>query len=90
MSIRQLIKNESGFRCFQVEEMVPFIVVGIVLAISIPLFADYNRKAHVKEIRSHLIKAADAQELYFAKNGSYKHVHPVPLLIYLGTTIIRK
>ncbi len=32
----------------------------------------FRKNAHLKEIRSHLMNAADAQALYFAKNKSYK------------------
>lgn len=48
------------------------VIIGILAAIAIPQFAAYRHRAYAAEIRSDLKNAANAQELYFDKNSSYK------------------
>ncbi len=72
MNIKRLIKNESGFHCFQAELMILVIVVGIVAAIAIPQFAGYrNNRAYDSDVKANLKNAATAEETYYKDNGKY-------------------
>ena len=71
MNIKQLIKNESGFQCFQAELMILIIVVGIGAAIAIPQFAAYRRRSYDSDVKANLKNAATAEETYYKDNGKY-------------------
>ncbi len=71
MNIKRLIKNESGFHCFQAELMILVIVVGIVAAIAIPQFAAYRKRSYDSDVKANLKNAAKAEEAYHRDNGSY-------------------
>ena len=71
MNIKQLIKNESGFQCFQAELMILIIVVGIGAAIAIPQFAAYRRRSYDSDVKANLKNAAKAEETYYKDNGKY-------------------
>jgi len=72
MNIKQLIKNESGFQCFQAELMILIIVLGIVAAIAIPQFAAYrNNRAYDSDVKASLKNAATAEETYYKDKGKY-------------------
>ena len=71
MNIKRLIKNESGFHCFQAELMILVIVVGIVAAIAIPQFAAYRKRSYDADVKVNLEIAAKAQAAYYRDNGTY-------------------
>jgi len=71
MNMQRLIKNESGFHCFQGELMILVIVVGIVAAIAIPQFAAYRKRSYDSDVKANLKNAATAEETYYKDNGKY-------------------
>ncbi len=68
MSIKHLIKDESGH---QPEVLFLIVIIGIIAAIAIPLFANYRKGVYDAHVKSNLENAAKAQAAYYRDNGSY-------------------
>ena len=72
MSIKRLIKNESGhFINPYVQFQFLIAIIGIIAAIGIPLFANYRKGVYDAEVKANLENAAKAQAAYYRDNGTY-------------------
>ena len=63
------LQNNRGFTLLEL--MVVVAVVAILSAIAIPLFLDYQASAYDARASSDLRNAANAEEAYFLRVGSY-------------------
>jgi prepilin-type N-terminal cleavage/methylation domain-containing protein len=64
-----------------VELLIAIVIVGILAAISIPLFANTTAKADIAAVKSDLRNLATAQESYY-----YQHATYAPSTALLGVT----
>jgi len=72
MSIKRLIKNESGhFINPYVQFQLLITIIGLIAAIAIPLFANYRRGVWDADVKANLENAAKAQAAYYRDNGTY-------------------
>ncbi len=72
MSIKRLIKNESGhFINPYVQFQLLITIIGLIAAIGIPLFANYRKGVYDADVKANLENAAKAQAAYYRDNGSY-------------------
>ena len=68
MSIRRLIKDEAGH---QPDVLILVVLIGVIAAIAVPLFANYMRRGFDAEVKANLENAAKAQAAYYRDNGAY-------------------
>lgn len=61
MSIKRLIKNV----------LILVVLIGIISAIAIPMFAAHRRSVYDGDVKSKLKNAAKAQRAYYKNNGTY-------------------
>jgi len=54
-----------------IELMVTLAIVSILIFAAIPLFSGYTEQGKIDELKANLLKAAAAQEKYFANTGMY-------------------
>jgi len=71
MSIKRLIKNESGFYHPFVEFKFLIVIIGLIAAIGIPRYANYRKGVYDAEVKANLENAAKAQAAYYRDNGTY-------------------
>jgi len=61
MSIKRLIKDV----------LILVVLIGILSAIAIPMFAAHRRSVYDGNVKSNLKNAAKAQRAYYKNNGTY-------------------
>ncbi len=61
MSIKRLIKDV----------LILVVLIGILSAIAIPMFAAHRRSVYDGDVKSKLKNAAKAEEAYYKDNGTY-------------------
>jgi type IV pilus assembly protein PilA len=62
-------RDEKGFTL--IELMIVIAIIGILAAIAIPQFAAYRARAYVSALESDAHSYANAEEAYYADNGTY-------------------
>ena len=67
--MKKLITSKKGFTL--IELMIVVAIIGILAAIAIPNFMNYQCKAKQSEAKSSLGSIRVAQEAYFAEHDSY-------------------
>lgn len=70
-----------------IELMIVVAIIGILAAIAIPNFLNYQCKAKQSEARSNLAALAVAQEAYFAENSTYASTTGLLGFVVKGTAI---
>lgn len=65
----KLLKNKKGFTL--IELMIVVAIIGILAAIAIPNFMNYQCKARQSEAKSNLGAIRVAQETYMAEKNTY-------------------
>ena len=65
-----MLKNNKGFTL--IELMIVVAIIGILAAIAIPNFRNYQLKAKTSEAKVNLSAIATSQESYFAEYDTYK------------------
>ena len=63
------MRNRKGFTL--IELLIVVVIIGILAAIAIPMFAATKDKAKLASIRSDLRNLMTAQEAYFSDNATY-------------------
>lgn len=69
MTQKMLRKNQKGFTL--IELMIVVAIIGILAAIAIPNFRNYQMKAKTAEASANLGNIKTAQEAYLAENDVY-------------------
>jgi prepilin-type N-terminal cleavage/methylation domain-containing protein len=67
--MKKILKNKKGFTL--IELMIVVAIIGILAAIAIPNFMNYQCKARQSEAKSNLGAIRVAQETYMAENNTY-------------------
>jgi prepilin-type N-terminal cleavage/methylation domain-containing protein len=67
--MKKMLKNKKGFTL--IELMIVVAIIGILAAIAIPNFMNYQCKARQSEAKSNLGAIRVAQETYMAENNTY-------------------
>ncbi|MEX1298378.1 MAG: type IV pilin-like G/H family protein [Desulfotignum sp.] len=67
--MNKMLKNKKGFTL--IELMIVVAIIGILAAIAIPNFMNYQCKARQSEAKSNLGAIRVAQETYMAENNTY-------------------
>jgi type IV pilus assembly protein PilA len=67
--MKKMLKNKKGFTL--IELMIVVAIIGILAAIAIPNFMNYQCKARQSEAKSNLGAIRTAQEVYFAEKNNY-------------------
>jgi type IV pilus assembly protein PilA len=67
--MKKMLNNKKGFTL--IELMIVVAIIGILAAIAIPNFMNYQCKAKQSEAKSNLGAIRTAQEVYFAEKGYY-------------------
>lgn len=61
-----------------IELLIVLVIMGIILAIVLPSYTDYVRKAARADAKSAVLDLAQNEERYFTNNGSYLAVAAPP------------
>ncbi len=67
--MKKMLKNKKGFTL--IELMIVVAIIGILAAIAIPNFLNYQCKAKQAEAKSTLGSLRTAQEAYYAEYSTY-------------------
>lgn len=67
--MKKMLKNKKGFTL--IELMIVVAIIGILAAIAIPNFLNYQCKARQSEAKTALGTVRTLQEAYLAEYGSY-------------------
>lgn len=62
-------KNAKGFTL--IELVIVIVIVGILSAVSVPIYRSYTRKAMASEGRALLASVANAQKVWYAEHSTY-------------------
>lgn len=84
--IRRRNDGDDGFTL--VELLVVVVIIGILVAIAIPVFLNQREGAWESAVESDLRNAAPAAETYFAGNGTYVGLTDANMLFTDGVTSI--
>ncbi|MGM0393777.1 MAG: type IV pilin protein [Thermodesulfobacteriota bacterium] len=68
-AMKKMLKNKKGFTL--IELMIVVAIIGILAAIAIPNFMNYQCKARQSEAKTNLGAIRVAQEAYLAENNTY-------------------
>ena len=74
--LRKSMKNEKGFTL--IELMIVVAIIGILAAIAIPNFLNYQKKAKTSEAKTNLGAIRTSEEAYKAENDRYMAAAPYP------------
>ena len=77
------IRSGEGFTL--IELMIVVAIIGILAAIAIPNFLNYQRKARTSEARTSLGAIRTSETTWFAENGCYMDVVQFPAIAVAGT-----
>ena len=67
--IKKILKGEKGFTL--IELLVVVAIIGILVAIAIPQFANYKKQANDSAAESDVRNLAVSMESYYATNNTY-------------------
>ena len=81
--IQKMRKNEQGFTL--IELMIVVAIIGILAAIAIPNFVNYQLKSKTAEAKVNLGAIATSEESYRAENDVYKACADYPGTAKVGT-----
>jgi prepilin-type N-terminal cleavage/methylation domain-containing protein len=65
-------KNVKGFTL--IELVIVIVIVGILSAVSVPIYKSYTRKAMASEGRALMAAVANAQKVWYAEHSTYTTV----------------
>ena len=83
--VREGRTDDSGFTL--VELLVVVVIIGILVAIAIPVFLNQREKAWTSAVESDLRNAAPIAEGYFADTGTYTGLTKTSMLTSEGVTL---
>lgn len=69
-------RNNSGFTLIEI--LIVVTIIGILAAIAIPSWQEYQRKASRAEARSTMLDIAQKQERYFTNRSTYLAIAAPP------------
>ena len=67
--LRAMLRHREGFTV--IELLIVVVIIGILLAIAIPKFANNKSKTYQAAMKSDLVKLVRAQEAYFTDSSKY-------------------
>jgi type IV pilus assembly protein PilA len=76
-------QNEKGFTL--IELLVVVVIIGILIAIAIPLYLNYQKGAHNKAAESDVRNAISVMEQCYSDDGSYPDLTADVVLTANGT-----
>src|SRR5438093_9326654 len=77
------IRSSEGFTL--IELMIVVAIIGILAAIAIPNFLQYQRRARTSEARTNLGAIRTSETTFFAENGCYLDTAQWPPIAVAGT-----
>jgi type IV pilus assembly protein PilA len=66
---RRLAKEQGGFTL--IELLVVLVIIGILLAIAVPSYLGFKKRAEAKAAQSNIRAAIPSAEAFYADNGTY-------------------
>ncbi len=67
---RRLAHEESGFTL--IELLVVLVIIGVLLAIAVPSYLGFKKRAEKSAAQSNVRAAIPAMEAYYSDNGTYQ------------------
>jgi type IV pilus assembly protein PilA len=65
----RLAREESGFTL--IELLVVLVIIGVLLAIAVPSYLGFKKRAEKSAAQSNIRAAIPAMEAYYSDNGTY-------------------
>jgi type IV pilus assembly protein PilA len=66
---RRLAKEQSGFTL--IELLVVLVIIGVLLAIAVPSYLGFKKRAEKSAAQSNVRAAIPAMEAFYSDNGTY-------------------
>ena len=84
MMMRHLLglRKPRGFTL--IELMIVVAVVGILVAVTLPMYQEHVRKSRRQEAKATLLRIAQLQERHYAANSTYQNATDFPTLLGLA------
>ena len=73
----RLAKEESGFTL--IELLVVLVIIGVLLAIAVPSYLGFKKRAEKSAAQSNIRAAIPAMEAFYSDNGTYTGMTPAGL-----------
>ena len=75
--VKRVKSEESGFTL--IELLVVLVIIGILLAIAVPSYLGFKKRAEKQASNANVRSAIPAAEAYYSDNGTYVGMDPTAL-----------